>query len=349
MNFLRETSYRGLPAEFFAAAPPSPAPSPHWIVFNDALAAQLGLPEGADTPRAAGACCRAARRRRAAETSRWPIPAISSANGIPCMGDGRAAHASAKSSPPDGMRLRRPSQGVGADPVRPARRRARDAAGHAARIYRQRGHGRAEHPHDALARRGRHRRAGLSRTCPAGRRADPHRPQPCPRRHLPICRQRGHAARRRPPPHARPGRSLHRPALSRTRRGEGRLCVFLCGGGGATGAARRAMDAGGLHPRRDEHRQYVHRRGNHRFRPLRLHGFVQPPAGLFLDRRRGTLRLQPAGPDRLVEPGAACRDAAALVRRRRFRRFAPRAGDARRLPAGSMSPRSARVSSASWA
>ena len=50
MNFLRETSYRGLPAEFFAAAPPSPAPSPHWIVFNDALAAQLGLPEGADTP-----------------------------------------------------------------------------------------------------------------------------------------------------------------------------------------------------------------------------------------------------------------------------------------------------------
>jgi len=50
MNFLHETSYRGLPAEFFAAAPPSPAPSPHWIVFNDALAAQLGLPEGDNTP-----------------------------------------------------------------------------------------------------------------------------------------------------------------------------------------------------------------------------------------------------------------------------------------------------------
>ncbi|WP_374547503.1 YdiU family protein, partial [Rhodoblastus sp.] len=50
MTFLRETSYRALPAEFFAAAPPSPAPAPHWIVFNDALAAELGLPEGAATP-----------------------------------------------------------------------------------------------------------------------------------------------------------------------------------------------------------------------------------------------------------------------------------------------------------
>ncbi len=49
-DFLRDTSYRALPAEFFAAAPVSPAPSPQWVVFNDALAAQLGLPQGAATP-----------------------------------------------------------------------------------------------------------------------------------------------------------------------------------------------------------------------------------------------------------------------------------------------------------
>jgi uncharacterized protein YdiU (UPF0061 family) len=48
-DFLRETSYRALPAEFFAAAPPSPAPAPQWILYNDALAAELGLPESAAT------------------------------------------------------------------------------------------------------------------------------------------------------------------------------------------------------------------------------------------------------------------------------------------------------------
>jgi uncharacterized protein YdiU (UPF0061 family) len=48
-DFLRETSYRALPQEFFAAAPPSPGPAPQWILFNDALAAELGLPEGAAT------------------------------------------------------------------------------------------------------------------------------------------------------------------------------------------------------------------------------------------------------------------------------------------------------------
>jgi serine/tyrosine/threonine adenylyltransferase len=50
MNFLRDTSYRDLPPAFFAVAEPSPAPAPQWIVFNEALAAELGLPEGAATP-----------------------------------------------------------------------------------------------------------------------------------------------------------------------------------------------------------------------------------------------------------------------------------------------------------
>ncbi|HUO53921.1 MAG TPA: YdiU family protein, partial [Rhodoblastus sp.] len=49
-EFLRDTSYRALPPEFFAAAPISPAPAPQWVLFNDALAAELGLPENAATP-----------------------------------------------------------------------------------------------------------------------------------------------------------------------------------------------------------------------------------------------------------------------------------------------------------
>ena len=44
------------------------------------------------------------------------------------------------------------------------------------------------------------------------------------------------------------------------------------------GAARRALDAGRLHPRRDEHRQHVDRRRDHRLRPLRLHGRVRSGA-----------------------------------------------------------------------
>jgi uncharacterized protein YdiU (UPF0061 family) len=49
-HFLRETSYRALPPEFFTPAPISPPPAPQWVVFNAALAAELGLPEGAATP-----------------------------------------------------------------------------------------------------------------------------------------------------------------------------------------------------------------------------------------------------------------------------------------------------------
>jgi uncharacterized protein YdiU (UPF0061 family) len=46
-EFLRETSYRALPPEFFTSAPPSPAPEPRWVVFNEGLAAELGLPKDA--------------------------------------------------------------------------------------------------------------------------------------------------------------------------------------------------------------------------------------------------------------------------------------------------------------
>ena len=46
----RDSGYRALPAEFYAAAEVFPAPAPQWIVYNDALAAELGLPPEIDTP-----------------------------------------------------------------------------------------------------------------------------------------------------------------------------------------------------------------------------------------------------------------------------------------------------------
>ena len=46
----RDSGYRALPTEFYAAAEAFPAPAPQWVVFNEALAADLGLPSDADTP-----------------------------------------------------------------------------------------------------------------------------------------------------------------------------------------------------------------------------------------------------------------------------------------------------------
>jgi uncharacterized protein YdiU (UPF0061 family) len=48
-DFLRATGYRALPQAFYAAAEAFPAPAPQWVVYNDALAAELGLPPNADT------------------------------------------------------------------------------------------------------------------------------------------------------------------------------------------------------------------------------------------------------------------------------------------------------------
>jgi len=46
----RDSGYLALPTEFYVAAEVHPAPAPQWIVFNEALAAELGLPPGSDTP-----------------------------------------------------------------------------------------------------------------------------------------------------------------------------------------------------------------------------------------------------------------------------------------------------------
>lgn len=86
----RDSGYLALPSEFYAAAEPCPAPAPQWVVFNDALAAELGLPAGAATPELlellAGGLPPAGRKNLALayaghQFGQWN----------PRMGDGRAA------------------------------------------------------------------------------------------------------------------------------------------------------------------------------------------------------------------------------------------------------------------
>ncbi len=74
--------------------------------------------------------------------------------------------------------------------------------------------------------------------------------------------------------------------------------------------------AGRLHPWRDEHRQLLGRRRDHRLRSLRLHGRLQSRDGVQLDRPAGPLCLCPPAEHRALEPGALRRDPAAAAGRR---------------------------------
>ena len=68
------------------------------------------------------------------------------------------------------------------------------------------------------------------------------------------------------------------------------------------GAADRAVATAGFYSRRDEHGQYAHLRRNHRLRPLRLHGPVQPGPGIQLDRPWRALCLPQTTGHRPLEP-----------------------------------------------
>ena len=80
--------------------------------------------------------------------------------------------------------------------------------------------------------------------------------------------------------------------------------------------ADRRLDARGLRPRRDEHRQHVDPGADHRLRPLRLARGLRSGVDAEHHRRRGPALLlrQPAA-DRAVEPGAPRRSAAPADRR----------------------------------
>ena len=204
---------------------------------------------------------------RAPSRSRPPMPATSSAASSPQLGDGRAILLG-EVVDRDGMRRDIQLKGSGPTPFS-RRGDGRAALGPVLREYLV---------SEAMAALGIPTTRALAavttgepvlrETDAARRRADPRRVQPHPRRHLPVLRRprrrRGAAAARRP---------RHRAPLPRGAHGAGSPIARSSSGSiAAPGRARRAVAAGRLHPRRDEHRQHLDRRRDDRLRPLRLHG-----------------------------------------------------------------------------
>ena len=156
-------------------------------------------------------------------------------------------------------------EGLGAHTVRPRRRRPGRGGPDAARVPHRRGDARARHPDHAGALRRRHRRAGAARAAPARRGALPGGGEPPAGGHVPVRRRH-----RRPRRAARPRRLRHRPPLPRRRRrGEPYLELYRRRHRRA-GRARGALDARRVRARRDEHRQHVDLRRDHRLRPVRV-------------------------------------------------------------------------------
>ena len=124
----------------------------------------------------------------------------------------------------------------------------------------------------------------------------------------------------RPRPRPAPGRPCHRPPPARGRRCAEPLPGVLRGRRRAAGRVDRPVDARGLHPRRDEHRQHDDLRGDDRLRPVCVHGRLRPGDGVQLHRPRRPLRLREPARDRPVEPGPLRRDPPPAAGRHRGRR-----------------------------
>ena len=160
-----EHTYAELPALFHAAAADA---GPRPAVRGVQPRAGGGARAGRGGPRLAGGC-RDLRRQRPARRarSRWPRPTPASVRSLhhprrrPRDPAGRADHAG-------GQRVDIQLKGAGQTPLLATRRRPRGPRADAARVHHQRGDARAGHSHHAQPRRGRHRRAGVSRAALPG-------------------------------------------------------------------------------------------------------------------------------------------------------------------------------------
>ena len=113
----------------------------------------------------------------------------------------------------------------------------------------------------------------------SGGRADPRRNQPYPRRHFPILRgARGH----RWCTHARGLR--HRAPLSRGHHRRSALRRAPRCGDRSAGGVGCSVDDGWLYPWRDEYRQLLDRRRDHRLWTVRVHGHLSSRHGIQLHR-----------------------------------------------------------------
>ena len=326
VHFPFQNSYAALPANFFARVAPTPVVAPRLIKLNRPLAVQLGLdPDLLETPE--GAEILAGKRiPEGADPIAMAYAGHQFGQFVPQLGDGRAILLG-EVIDRDGVRRDIQLKGSGPHPVLPPRRRPRRARSGAARIHRQRSDVRVGHSDHALARSRHHRRARHPRDRAARCGADACGLEPHPRRHVPVFRR---TPRHRRDPPAR--RSRHRPPLSRATRCRPALSRAACRRRRAPGRTRRTLAAGRLHPWRDEHRQQLDLRRDHRLRPLRLHGRLQSRAGVLLDRRDGPLRLCQPAPHRAVESDPTGRMPAAAVRRRAGEGDRAGAGDSGRIP-----------------
>ena len=283
-------------------------------------------------------------RRWASTPTRWTAPqgaAIFAGNALPdeaqplaqayaghqfghftALGDGRAILLGEQVTP-GGDRFDIQLKGAGPTPLLAPRRRTGRARADAARVHRQRGDARAGHSHVAEPGGGDDGRGRVPRAGAAGRRADAGGRQSSARRHVRV------GGRAQGPCGDGRARRLHAaPSLSAGRGGAASSPRALRRHRRAAGGAAGAVAAGRLHPRRDEHRQHVAGRRDHRLRSVRVHGRLRSAHRLQLHRPGRALRLWQSAGDRAVEPRPAGRsDAAALRRRSGARGGAGECGD----------------------
>ncbi|CAA9389656.1 MAG: UPF0061 protein YdiU, partial [uncultured Phycisphaerae bacterium] len=229
---------------------------------------------------------------------------------------------------PECRSARVPAQGRRADAVLPPGGRAGGAAVVRARIPVQRGHAFPGRAHDARAELGIYRRRGRARHVLRRQpRAGARRDRVPGRADLPALRQL------RDP--RRPGRARVAQASDRlpdrrlllpVRRGRpGRLRQAARRDRPPDGGDDRALAAGGVRPRRDEHGQHVRARPDDRLRPVRVARAVRPELDPQHHRRRpGPLPLRLSARHRPVEPRVPRRGADAADRQRGARPAEPR-------------------------
>ena len=325
VHFPFQNTYSALPASFFARV----APDPRGRAPADQAEPAAGRPARARSrPAGEPGRRRNPRRQRACPTaptrSRWPMPATSSA--ISCRSSATAARScSARSSTATASAATSSSRA-------PARRRSRAAATAAPRSARCCANTSSARRWSALGIPTTRSLAAVTTGEPVMRETvlpgavltrvavEPH-----PRRHLPVLRRarrhRGRAPARRP---------RHRPPLpGRRAMAERPYRALLERVDRAPGRAGRALAAGRLHPRRDEHRQHARSSGETiDYGPCAFMDAYDPAHGVLLDRRDGPLRLRQPAAHRAVESDAARRMPAAAVRRRQGQ--GDRAGAGRR-------------------
>ena len=187
------SSYAGLPERFFARINPVPVAAAASAAIQSCAERGVGSRHRrTSTPRRWRACFPEMSCRRDCSRSPWPMRAINSA--ISCRSSATAARILlGEAQDRGGSAPRHSIEGLGPNPLFARRRRPRRARPGTARISRQRGHACARHSDDARARRGRHRRAGVSRRSVAGGDIDASGGELRARRHVSIFRR----ARRR--------------------------------------------------------------------------------------------------------------------------------------------------------